>query len=71
MSDTLPRGPGRPRKDNALTAAQRSAAMRERRGLGTLQLESDTLAQLDAIRERDGDASRVAVVARLAREAAP
>lgn len=60
----------RPRNPNALTPAQRAASMRARRGLRTVNLPAEALADAKRIRERDGDQSVTAAIIRVLRERA-
>ena len=52
------------------TASQRARDSQARRATRTLHLPGDVLADAEAVRARDGDASLVACVTRLIREAA-
>ena len=66
----LRRTAGRPRKSDALTPAERSRRARAAKA-GTVALTRTAADALDAIVERDGDASRVTALERVLLAAAP
>lgn len=59
----------RPINPNAPTSSERARASRERHDMRSVQLPARVIAQVDAIRERDGDRTRVAVLSRLVQRA--
>lgn len=60
----------RPKKPDAKTASERATASRIRRRLVGVQLPPEAITAADIVRLRDGDASRVAAIVRVLREAA-
>lgn len=59
----------RPRKPDAMTPAEQVRESRARRGIvSTMDLDREMLDGLNTIRQRDGDATNVAVVRRLIRK---
>ncbi len=62
-----------PRKANpeTRTDSQRARDSRERRAARVMEIPGVVMAQIEAIRDRDGDPSLVAVVTRLVEAASP
>jgi hypothetical protein len=60
----------RPRKPGALNSVERATLSRQRRQVRQVGLPADAIADAEAIRERDGDPTRLAAIVRVLRKAA-